>query len=169
MVEDMNAIATAKSLILALLVVGTQGGPESRLAWPLSPEPMVTLSFQAPDGRYGAGHRGVDLAATPGQQVLAAGPGVVVFAGTVAGCGVVAVDRDGGLRTTYEPVAQPSPPGSGLPRPAHRHRPARSPESSLVACLHWGISRGDEYLDPLTLIESDAQIRLKPWEGEDWN
>jgi hypothetical protein len=38
-----------------------------------------------------------------------------------------------------------------------------------VACLHWGISRGDEYLDPLTLIESDAQIRLKPWEGEDWN
>jgi murein DD-endopeptidase MepM/ murein hydrolase activator NlpD len=111
MVEDMNAIATAKSLILALLVVGTQGGPESRLAWPLSPEPMVTRSFQAPDGRYGAGHRGVDLAATPGQQVLAAGPGVVVFAGTVAGCGVVAVDRDGGLRTTYEPVAQPSPPG----------------------------------------------------------
>jgi murein DD-endopeptidase MepM/ murein hydrolase activator NlpD len=53
---------------------------------------------------FGPGHRGVDLAAVAGAPVLAAGAGTVVFAGTVAGRGVVSVDHSGGLRTTYEPV-----------------------------------------------------------------
>jgi murein DD-endopeptidase MepM/ murein hydrolase activator NlpD len=53
---------------------------------------------------WSPGHRGVDLAADAGQQVLASGAGVVGFAGRVAGIGVVVVDHGGGLRTTYEPV-----------------------------------------------------------------
>ncbi|KAA9149984.1 M23 family metallopeptidase [Amycolatopsis acidicola] len=137
---------------------------EPRFAWPLSPAPQVTRTFDAPESPYGPGHRGVDLAAAPGQQVLAAGPGVVVFAGQVAGAGVVSIDHDGGLRTTYEPVTPLVAAGAqvyggqpiGTVNPGH-------PGCSVAACLHWGVRRGEEYLDPLALIRTESVIRLKPW------
>ena len=72
---------------------------------PVAPPPVVLTPFRAPDTRYGPGHRGVDLAAAAGSTVLAAGPGRVVFAGTLAGRGVLSIEHEGGMRTTYEPVA----------------------------------------------------------------
>src|SRR4029453_7120872 len=72
--------------------------------WPLPGRPAVTRLFDPPADPYGPGHRGVDLAGTPGGPVLAAGAGVVVYAGVLAGRGVVSVDHPGGLRTTYEPL-----------------------------------------------------------------
>ncbi|WAL69801.1 M23 family metallopeptidase [Amycolatopsis cynarae] len=139
-------------------------GPEPRFSWPLSPEPSVTRSFDAPADEYGAGHRGVDLGATPGQPVLAAAEGVVVFAGQVGGQEVLSIDHDGGLRTTYEPVAPTVAPGTqifqgqpiGTVAPGH-------PGCPQAACLHWGVRRGGEYLNPLALIRTASVIRLKPW------
>lgn len=138
---------------------------EPRFSWPLSPVPQVTRPFQQPETDYGPGHRGVDLAAAPGQQVLAAGPGVVIFSGQVAGQGVVSIDHDGGLRTTYEPISPTVPAGTqvfagqqiGAVNPGH-------PGCPVAACLHWGVRRGDEYLNPLALIRTESVIRLKPWE-----
>jgi murein DD-endopeptidase MepM/ murein hydrolase activator NlpD len=101
--------------------------------------------------------------------VLAAGPGVVVFAGVVAGDGVVSIDHDGGLRTTYLPVTATVTAGTqvyqgqviGTVNPGH-------PGCSAAACLHWGVRRTDEdteeYLDPLGLIHTISVIRLKPWD-----
>ncbi|MTD59521.1 M23 family metallopeptidase [Amycolatopsis pithecellobii] len=140
------------------------GVAEPRFSWPLSPVPDVTRPFQQPETTYGPGHRGVDLAVEPGQQVLAAGTGVVVFAGQVAGQGVVSIDHDGGLRTTYEPVSPTVPVGTqvftgqpiGTVNPGHPGCPA-------AACLHWGVRRGEEYLNPLALIQTESAIRLKPW------
>ncbi|NKQ56841.1 M23 family metallopeptidase [Amycolatopsis sp. K13G38] len=137
---------------------------EPRFSWPLSPAPVVSRPFDAPTTSYGPGHRGVDLVATPGQQVLAAGPGVVVFAGQVAGQGVVSIDHDGGLRTTYEPVTPLVAAGAqvlagqpiGTVNPGH-------PDCPAPACLHWGVRRGEEYLSPLGLIRALSVIRLKPW------
>ena len=71
---------------------------------PVAPPPLVLTAFRPPADRYGAGHRGVDLAAQPGSAVVAAGTGRVVFAGALAGRGVVSIEHAGGLRTTYEPV-----------------------------------------------------------------
>lgn len=140
----------------------TQSQP--RFTWPLSPAPQVTRPFDAPDTPYGPGHRGVDLAASPGQPVLAAGPGVVVFAGRIAGEGIVSIDHDGGLRTTYEPVTPTVAAGTqtstgqqiGTVEPGH-------PGCPTAACLHWGVRRGEEYLNPLALIQTESVIRLKPW------
>ena len=47
---------------------------------------------------------GSTSSAPPGSPVLAAGDGVVAFAGMVAGRPVVSIDHANGLRTTYEPV-----------------------------------------------------------------
>jgi murein DD-endopeptidase MepM/ murein hydrolase activator NlpD len=153
------------ALTVPLTAVAQPADPEPRFSWPLSPAPPVTRPFQAPASEYGAGHRGVDLGSAPGRQVLAAGAGVVVFAGQVAGQGVLSVDHDGGLRTTYEPVTPTVPAGTQVARgqPIALVNPGH-PGCPVAACLHWGVRRGDEYLNPVALIRTESAIRLKPWE-----
>ncbi|NKS87494.1 peptidoglycan DD-metalloendopeptidase family protein [Rhodococcus hoagii] len=135
--------------------------------WPLRPRPPVVRPFDLPERNWLPGHRGVDLAAVPGQTVLAAGAGTVVFAGTVAGKPVVSVDHPGGLRTTYEPVEATVSAGRRVERgtvlgtvaPGH-------PECAAAACLHWGLRRDREYLDPLPLVGA-VRMRLLPSGGTD--
>ena len=71
--------------------------------WPLRGTPVVQRGFAPPALAWASGHRGVDLAAKPGEAVLAAGSGTVAFAGSIAGKPVVSIDH-GSVRTTYEPV-----------------------------------------------------------------
>ncbi len=154
---------------------GEPGGrtlaPGAVYGWPLHPAPTVRAPFREPAHRYGPGHRGVDLGALPGQPVLAARAGTVVFAGPLAGRGVVSVQHDDGLRTTYEPVNPLVAAGAVV----RRGDPigaldAGHPGCPDPACLHWGARRGDaEYLDPLVLVRP-ARIRLlpvpEPWPGD---
>jgi murein DD-endopeptidase MepM/ murein hydrolase activator NlpD len=87
---------------------------------------------------------------------------VVAFAGMVAGRPVVSVDHGDGLRTTYEPVDPTVGAGTSVDRgsvlgalvPGHTGCP-------VAACLHWGLRRGETYLDPLELLRP-PRIRLLP-------
>ena len=162
--EYMTFLSALLTCALAFTAPTTSPQEDNRFTWPLTPTPQVTRAFQLPTTPYGPGHRGIDLAATPGQPVLAAAPGVVTFAATLAGRGVITIDHDGDLRTTYEPVTPTVPVGAqvhatqqiGTVVPGH-------PDCPAAACLHWGVRRADEYLNPLTLVTHDTQIRLKPW------
>ncbi|RVW03775.1 M23 family metallopeptidase [Rhodococcus spongiicola] len=130
--------------------------------WPLHPRPRVVRSFDKPAQNWLPGHRGVDLAAAPGQRVLAAGAGTVVFAGAVAGRPVVSVDHPGGLRTTYEPVEPSVTAGRRVGRGDLLGTViVGHPECAATACLHWGLRRDREYLDPLPLVRA-VPIRLLP-------
>ncbi|MGH3441091.1 MAG: hypothetical protein ACRDUY_03425, partial [Nitriliruptorales bacterium] len=60
----------------------------------------VVEAFEAASAPWGPGHRGVDLLALPGEQVVAAGDGRVTFAGLVAGEHWLTVLHAGGLRTS---------------------------------------------------------------------
>ena len=130
--------------------------------WPLLPPPAVLAPFGAPEDPFGPGHRGVDLAGAIGQPVLAARGGTVAFAGPVAGHGVVSVQHDDGLRTTYEPLVPSArggdvvSAGTVLGALVAGHRGCSSP------CLHWGVRRDRlEYLDPLVLLRP-PRVRLLP-------
>jgi murein DD-endopeptidase MepM/ murein hydrolase activator NlpD len=95
--------------------------------------------------------------------VLAAGDGVVAFAGLVAGRPVVSVEHAGGLRTTYEPVQ----PGIAAGQVVARGFPlgvlvAGHGGCPAEACLHWGLRRGATYLDPMSLFRP-PRVRLLPW------
>ena len=83
-------------------------GTATGYVWPVDSSPgaapVVEVPFREPTHRFGPGHRGVDLTAPVGAAVLAAAAGTVVFAGVLAGRGVVSVQHADGLRTTYEPV-----------------------------------------------------------------
>ena len=133
---------------------------------PVAPPPVVLTPFRAPATPYGPGHRGADLAAVAGSPVFAAARGRVVFAGTLAGRGVVSIEHEGGLRTTYEPVTATVRAGStvatgdvvGTVQPGH-------PGCAPATCLHWGARLPDRlYLDPMSLL-GPWPVRLLPWDG----
>jgi murein DD-endopeptidase MepM/ murein hydrolase activator NlpD len=148
---------------------GGTGGyvePAARFGWPLAPAPTVSRPFQPPSEPYGPGHRGVDLIGTEGQLVLAAGDGAVVYAGPLADRGVVSIDHPDGLRTSYEPVRASVRAGQLVRRGepvgtlAAGHLGCRA-----EACLHWGLRRDGQYLDPLLLVRR-AHVRLLPWPSD---
>lgn len=124
----------------------------------------VLRPFEPPPSPYSAGHRGVDLATAPDGPIRAAGPGVVTFAGSVAGRGVVAIRHPDGVTTEYEPVHPAVHRGEavaggdriGAVDGTHEGCPPHG-------CLHWGARRGTTYLDPLTLLRPLGPVRLLPW------
>lgn len=120
--------------------------------------------FAPPPTAWAAGHRGVDLLGRPGQQVRAARAGTVAFAGRIAGRGVVVVSH-GDTRTTYEPVEAEVTRGEPVSQGAVLGRLELLGSHCLPrACLHWGLIRGETYLDPLTLV-GRGPVRLVPWDG----
>lgn len=134
-----------------------------RWAWPLDPPPRVVRPFLRPPSRYGAGHRGVDLSGTPGQQVLAVESGTVTHVGRIAGRGTVTVLHPSGIRSTYEPVAPAVTVGARVARGAALGRLEQNgSHCGTVACLHLGAIRGDEYLDPMVFLAGGGRVRLLP-------
>ncbi|WP_413759129.1 peptidoglycan DD-metalloendopeptidase family protein [Streptomyces sp. MMBL 11-3] len=140
---------------------GSAGGagpavPAVGRVWPVGSRPPVARGWEPPATAYGRGHRGLDLTAAPGTPVRSVASGRVSFAGRVAGRAVVSVELTGTgtppLRTTYAPVRATLEKGAevtagevvGVLEPPDPHCPA--------SCLHWGLRRGDTYLDPLTLL-----------------
>jgi murein DD-endopeptidase MepM/ murein hydrolase activator NlpD len=127
------------------------------------PGPLrVVRAFDPPAGPYGPGHLGVDLRAVAGERVAAAGPGVVRFAGPVAGRGVVVIEHADGIRTEYEPLAplvsvgQRVRGGDVIGVLRGRHHGCAGP------CVHWGARRGDTYMNPLDLLRPLGPVILLP-------
>ena len=129
--------------------------------WPLPPPHHVLAGFAPPAHDWLPGHRGVDLAADPGETVVAAGAGRVAYAGTIAGVGVVAIRHAGGLETTYEPVARSVRTGQVVRAGERIGSVAGRLRHCTQTCLHWGLRRGPTYLNPLALV-GEVQIRLLP-------
>ncbi|GIH27542.1 hypothetical protein Aph01nite_58520 [Acrocarpospora phusangensis] len=132
-----------------------------RWTWPLS-NPQLIRGFDPPLHRWLAGHRGIDLRAHQGQSVMAAGTGVVTFAGEVGGFTAVAITHPGGLRTTYLPVEPAVRPGQPISTATPIGKITSHPVTHCpTTCLHWGLLRGDHYLNPLLLLGL-GQVRLLP-------
>lgn len=163
----MNLLIPALLTTLTALPPGAperDPDPRGTGVWPVGPPVSVVHGFDPPDSAFGAGHRGVDLAGAPGAVVRAALGGQVVFAGTLAGRGVITVSH-GDTRTTYEPVTPTARIGdvvrAGAPVGVLQ---SVAGHCAPAACLHWGWLRDRAYLDPLELIGA-RPVRLLPWEG----
>jgi murein DD-endopeptidase MepM/ murein hydrolase activator NlpD len=168
------AVVAAAALLLtvapALLLGGTLSAvaapapPRASGRWvaPLSGPLDVTTPFRPPAVRWGAGHRGVDLAGSARAEVRAAGSGRIAYAGRLAGRGVVAVAH-GALRTTYEPLEASLRVGDVVARgnPIGRLTAGHDPARPARYILHWGVRRGETYLDPMSLLGA-RPVRLLP-------
>jgi murein DD-endopeptidase MepM/ murein hydrolase activator NlpD len=126
---------------------------------------VVVREFVPPAHPFGPGHRGVDLAARPGQAVASAVAGTVLWAAPVAGRGVVSVADGGGGRLTYEPVTAAV--AAGQQAEAGQLlgvvESADPGHDDCGGCLHWGrrLPGADAYADPLELLRP-APVRLLP-------
>ena len=131
--------------------------PAGSWSWPLSPRPAVLRVFDPPDQPWLSGHRGVDLQlASDGVPVTSPAPGTVSFVGFVVDRPVVTIDHGNGLRSSFEPVESTLRPGAAVVKGSVLGRavPARSLPGHCGAtmCLHWGVRRGGEYLNPLVFV-----------------
>lgn len=109
----------------------------------------VTRPFDPPALPWAPGHRGVDLAADPGDVVTAVLPGLVRFEGLVALVGWVTIDHGGGLLTTYGPLDQ---------RAVHEGMRVSTGDvlgelAEDATHLNWGARLHGAYIDPLLLLE----------------
>lgn len=151
------ALAAAVSVTLAPT---TAEAPAVEYERPLRGD--ILRHFEPPPTPFAAGHRGIDIAAAAGTTVRAAAAGVVSFAGQVGGRLFVSIDHADGLRTTYSfldavLVAEGESVSRGDPvaRSGTGHAGSERPH------LHFGVRRGDEYLDPEPLLL--ASIRRNLW------
>lgn len=144
----------------------------------VDPPSGVERRFDPPEARWGAGHRGVDLLAPAGSSVLSPGPGVVTFAGPVARRGVVVVTHPDGLRSSLEPVAASVAVGTavaagttlGVVESGHTQgghagegggNGGTTPNHCAPrSCVHWGVRRGERYIDPLSLLDRPPIVLL---------
>ncbi|MCX2181579.1 M23 family metallopeptidase [Streptomyces sp. SKN60] len=135
--------------------------------WPIGPpRPDILRGWEPPPGPYAAGHRGLDLAAPPGTPVHAPAAGTVTFAGPVGGQGVLVLTLPGTgdppLRTTYVPVDPLVPTGTTVRTGDIVARVTEGGTHCPASCLHWGLLRGDTYLNPLRLLGAAGPSRLLP-------
>ncbi|MFI6403528.1 murein hydrolase activator EnvC family protein [Streptomyces sp. NPDC050548] len=128
--------------------------PAIARTWPVGSHPLVLRGWDPPATLYARGHRGVDLATAAGAPVRAVAAGRVSFAGRVAGRGVVAVELTGtDLRTTYEPVTASVKKGDEVEAgEAVGTVELTGSHCGATPCVHWGLLRGEVYLDPLGLL-----------------
>ena len=164
----MALLSCRRALVLVVLLLGVPAGPAAADSgpwrWPLDGPRAVSRPFAPPASAYGAGHRGADVVGSPGAAVRASAAGRITYAGLLAGRGVVVVSH-GALRTTYEPVTatvrvgQVVALGAVVGRLEPGHLGCRA-----AACLHWGLRRGEQYLDPVRLVQR-GPIRLLPLDG----
>lgn len=175
-----RATAVLSALGVLLLMLLLRDGPPVRAApvatpapprttghvWPVegadgAARPRVIRSWAPPPTPWAAGHRGVDLAAGPGAAVRAVADGRVSFAGDVAGRGVVSLKLSGTgtppLRTTYTPVRPSVRKGERVRAGETVGRLSRGSAHCAETCLHWGLLRGDTYLNPLSLLPPELR------------
>ncbi|HEX9776465.1 MAG TPA: M23 family metallopeptidase [Actinomycetota bacterium] len=139
-------------VILALALAGQAAADGAGPALDLIPpiDGPIARHFDEPAGPYAPGHRGIDFDAPAGSPVVAAATGTVAFAGRVGESLFVSIDHPDGSRTTYsflsaveatagQAVAQ----GEEVARSGSGH-----PGSADPPHLHFGLRRGDLYLDP---------------------
>ncbi|UXM93732.1 M23 family metallopeptidase [Paenarthrobacter sp. JL.01a] len=141
---------------MTLIVLAGPGAadptPGGKWSWPLSPRPTVLRAFDPPDKPWLSGHRGVDLGPTSdGGPVTAPSDGVVAFAGVVVDRPVLTIDQGNGLKSSFEPVTSDLKQGDhvvkgqtvGTVQPGH---------CGSITCLHWGVRRDGEYVNPLGFV-----------------
>ena len=161
------ALALSALWLLAPPPAGAEGS--GRWQWPVPAPHPVLRAFEAPEHRYGSGHRGIDIGVGAGAEVLAVEAGTVHFAGTVAGRGVVSVRHADGLLSTYEPVtasvAAGDAVGAGSVLGTIEEVPGGLSHCPGSSCLHLGARSGEDYLDPLLLLGVRGPSVLVRWDG----
>ncbi len=133
------------------------------LAYSLPVPGEVLRDFEPPTSAYGPGHRGVDLAAQPGDRVGAAAAGRVAHAGPVAGTVWVSIDHADGIRTAYGPLRTPAVAAGQRVSAGQRLgvlAPGGHGHGHADEGLHLSARRNGVHFDPMTLFSHPGRPSL---------
>lgn len=153
-------------LVVAVVLAGGVGAqvlgpvPEGRRYRP-PVDAEVIDPFRPPAQPWLPGNRGLEYATAPGTVVRAIGPGVVTFAGPVAGSLHVTVTHPDGLRSSYSFLA-------AVRTTLGATVSAGDVVGIAAATFHLGVRRGDRYLDPSSLwgtLVGGGRVVLVPLDG----
>jgi len=138
--------------------------PAPTWSWPLSPRPAVLRAFDPPAKPWLSGHRGVDLeAAQVGAPLISPAAGTVSFVGTVVDRPVITIDHGNGLRSSFEPVASSLAVGSAVAEGDVLGQVQDGHCGPAPPCLHWGVRRGEDYVNPLAFVmDLRPSVLLQP-------
>lgn len=158
-------------LLAALVLVAVVGGggaspgvpATDAWQWPVTPH-RVVRGYEAPATPYSAGHRGIDLAVQPGQQVVAPAAGVVSFAGVVVDRPLVSVQLPGGLLATLEPV-QPTVRTGERVEAGDVVGVVATGGHCTPGCLHLGSRVRGAYVSPLRFLVGIPRAVLLPMDS----
>ncbi|WP_170206102.1 M23 family metallopeptidase [Klugiella xanthotipulae] len=155
-----------------LTATATESAHHPRWQLPVIAPLRVSRPFIAPEHRYAAGHRGVDLAVTEAAPVTAPAAGVVHFVGLVVDRPVLSIQHANGYLSSFEPVnavvvagqliAAGEPVGT-VGTSTHCSETLGAHTAS--GCLHMGVRVEGDYLNPMIFFGLDARPVLLPLDG----
>lgn len=132
--------------------------------WPLAIPHPVVRGFRAPLTEYADGHRGIDLAAHPGDPVYAVADGTAVFAQIVVDRPAISLSHAGGLVSSMEPVTALVAAGDPVRRGQLIGRVATGGHCGN-ACLHLGARLSGRYVSPMRYLGGVPHAVLLPTES----
>jgi hypothetical protein len=135
--------------------------PVATWVWPVSGPQEVVRDFRAPATPWGAGHRGLDLAATT-DAVRAPVSGVVSFTGTVVDRSTLTITTAAGDKVSLEPVEGIVVAGQRVS--AGQRIGILHPGHCPTLCVHIGLRIKDEYRSPRRELGILQRAVLLPWD-----
>ncbi|WP_213815831.1 M23 family metallopeptidase [Glaciihabitans sp. dw_435] len=155
--RSSSHVTTAPHVTIAPLVAPASATTE-HWVWPTDAPRGILRPFIAPASRYGAGHRGIDMAA--GTSAIAPAAGIVHFAGVVVDRPLMSIEHPGGVLTSYEPVVSALHAGDSVT--AGQMLGAVQPGHCTQTCLHFGVRINGEYVSPMNYFGGIPPAVLLP-------
>lgn len=136
-------VSSLVAVLVSVVPAALAGGPPGCLLPPVTAP--VSDPFRDPGCPWCPGNRGLQYDVPSGTAVRAAAAGTVTFSGSVAGTLYVVVEHSDGLRATYGGLSATSLAASDVVV-------AGAVVGRSGDGLHFGIRRGEDYIDPAPLL-----------------
>jgi murein DD-endopeptidase MepM/ murein hydrolase activator NlpD len=150
--------------MISAFVIGQSPNPADAAPtgwqWPLDEAKQVSRPFVAPVSEFGPGHRGIDIPAVVGSDIVAPAWVRVVFTGRVVDRDVVTVDAGDGWLVSFDGATAIVAEGQRL---APGIRLATVADNPHCACVHVGLRHAGAYLNPLLVWGQIPHAVLLPW------
>lgn len=132
--------------------------------WPLRAGGVITSSFgmrRHPISGRRSMHKGIDIAAKHGTDIVATADGVVIFAGRKTGYGkIVEIRHADGLETRYAHNSRNLVSKGDLVSKGQVIAKLGSTGRSTGPHVHFEVRRGGEAIDPMRYLDSSQRSRL---------
>lgn len=142
-------------------VVMATGTGQADWQWPVRSPWEIRREFVAPESRYGAGHRGIDLSTGPGDEIVSPADGTVFFTGLVVDRSVISIRHANGLTSSFEPVTSELAAGQNVVR-GDRIGTVAAGGHCADSCVHFGVRLHGQYVSPRLPLGSLPRAILLP-------